>query len=93
MRCRTRLPWYAIADNVGYKTASGARRAALRYAKKHKKKPPPIDYLSQGEMAYEIRLEEGVEWGDIAVELETKTDYARKNAERYAKRRGKTYPI
>ena len=86
LRCKTRLQWRIIAEKAGYKTGSGARRGAIRHAIKHNLPLPPVEYLSQGALSYQIRKEERLKWGDIAVELTTKTDYARKNAQRYATR-------
>ena len=87
LRFSSGLTWGKIAEKVGFENASSARRGAIRFAKKHKKKPPPNLHLSKGAMAYELRSE-GMGWDEVAEELGTIPEYARRNGQRYAKRNG-----
>jgi hypothetical protein len=86
LRVSTGLTWGVIADKVGFANTSSARRGALKYAKKNKKKPPPNLHLSKGAMAYELHFNEGMTWVEVAEELGTIPEYARRNGQRYAKR-------
>ena len=73
LREKTRLPWEVIAKKMGYISGSSARRAALKHAKK-KGLHWPIKYLTKAEIVHIMETSEGMDRGEIAIELGLKMD-------------------
>ena len=90
MRCKFRLTWSAIAEQLGYSNGHSALRGARVYAQRSEL-PWPVQARTKGAVIYSAR-KNGLSWLSIANNYNQSIAAAQRCAYKWATRNGKTWP-
>jgi len=90
LRCKFRLTWTKIAEQLGYSNGHSALRGARVYAR-NSNHPWPVQSRTKGAVIYSAR-KNGLSWLSIANNYDQSISAAQRCAYKWAKRNNKQWP-